>query len=231
MWLNQLQPVEDDDALAYLYRRGVSDELRDAYRVSSWCSPSEPIDDAAFVSKFGVFGERLEGLLIFPFTAPSGRVVGFEARSYTEKRVFNFRSSEASWNACWLGLTIEAMGRIWAGEDVWISEGFFDLVALARVIPDVSLSSTHAGLSNNHVNFLSRFVRGTVHMCYDNDVTGQNQTYGYTDPKTGRFHSGAVQRLKRAGVRVVVETYAGKDPGAVWDRGGDVALQREFGRK
>lgn len=226
-----LQPVEDEELLEYLYRRGVSDSLRESLQVSTWRTPTEPVDLPGFADKFKSYGERLDGKLLFPFKGPRGNFLGFEARSIQEKRVYNYRLPEAHWTPCWLGLTTETMGRIWAGEDVWICEGFFDVVALMRSVDDVVLSSTHAGLSPLHVKFLGRFTRGVVHMCYDNDETGYKQTHGYRDEKTGKFHWGAVQRLQKEGVRVVVHQYSGKDPGAVWDRGGDFALKQQFGKR
>lgn len=214
----------------YCYRRGVSDVLMEKLGMTEWVPPSSPSPSIDFTKRYSLNGSSLVGRLIYPFWSPRGRLLGFEARSIEQKSVTDFRLPQAEWNPCWLGMSTDVMAQIWAGANVWVVEGIFDLVALSRVIqkPDVVLSSMKAGLSTNHVNFLSRFVRSHVVMAYDNDVTGYRMTHGYTDPKTHKFRYGAIQKLRALGVKASAHQYVGKDPGEVWLQGGDIALQKQF---
>jgi hypothetical protein len=158
-------------------------------------------------------------------------VIGFEARSIVEKKVSRYLLPEAAWNPVWVGMTSDVMGRIWAGSDVWIVEGLFDLFPLEWVVPptDVVLGSGRAKLTDKHVEFLSRFCRGWVHLVYDNDPTGQKGMHGWTDSETGKRHLGAKDVLHRVGLKCRAVSYlGGKDPGDIWKTGGVPALKAAF---
>jgi len=64
-------------------------------------------------------------------------------------------------------------------------------------------------------------------MVYDNDETGQKQTRGWTDD-TGKRRWGALDLLKRVQVNAQPMSYRGKDPGVVWDHGGEAAMREAF---
>jgi hypothetical protein len=82
--------------------------------------------------------------LSIPVRSPRGTLIGVDFRTWGEekKTVREFRLPEAAWNPTFTGVWPESLARIWAGGDVWIVEGLFDL-ALARVIPakDVALAT------------------------------------------------------------------------------------------
>ena len=125
------------------------------------------------------------------------------------------------------------MPSIWSGGDVWICEGLFDKFPLEWAVPsgDAVLATVRAKLSDSHVEFLRRFCTGTIHMVYDRDETGRKATVGWVDAETGRKRYGALDALKRVGLKCVdVQYRGGKDPGEIWDHGGAAAVKAAFVR-
>jgi len=83
-------------------------------------------------------------------------------------------------------------------------------------------------LGRMHIEFLRRFCRGWVHMVYDQDPTGRKATTGFRDD-TGKWTPGALDNLKRVGLRCEDVPYSGgKDPGEIWDKGGIAQLRTAF---
>lgn len=222
-----------DEAEGYLRGRGMRESLISELEMAIWHNPKEPAPNEAFCKKYGAHGEYLEGKLICPFLSPRGEILGFEGRAWNgEKKITDYRMTESSWNPVFIGLTQPAMRRLWDGGNVWIVEGLFDLTALERVVPerDVVLATVRAKLSRAHVEFLRRYVRQgqLVRMVYDNDPTGRKQITGWVDP-TGKERWGALKLLERVGVECQDFPYSGgKDPGEIWDKGGEAVLRRVF---
>lgn len=224
-----------EDAEGYLRGRGMREKLISELEMAIWHCPTEPAPDKAFSDKYGAHGEYLRGKLICPFFSPRGEIIGFEGRTWDgTKRITDYRMAEGSWNPVFIGLTSATMRRLWDGGNAWVVEGLFDLTALERVVPekDVVLATIRAKLSRSHVEFLRRYVRKarsqTVYMVYDNDETGRKQTHGWTDD-LGKDRWGALTLLSRVGVDCQDFPYSGgKDPGEIWDKGGEVALRRTF---
>lgn len=226
----------------YLLGRGLLESRIKALGIVEWASPEEACPDPTFVSRYGLTGSGdhpegqrvadLRKFFIVPFYSPRGEVLGFEGRLLSgKKQITDFRLPASKWNPVFLGLTPGDMQKLWHGGDLWVTEGLFDAGPLERVIPqtDVAVGTVRAKLSDRHVEFCRRYVRGMVHMVYDNDETGRKQTHGWTDATTGRPRWGALDRLGRVGVRARDVPYkGGKDPGEVWDHGGLEALQSAF---
>lgn len=223
-------------AEGYLLGRGMRERTIHRLGITLWTPPQTPAPDEAFRERYGENGrgEYLAGRLVCPALSPRGDLLGFEARSWQgEKRITDYRLPEASWNPFFLGLTPEAMRKLWDGGDVWIVEGLFDLAPMERVVPgkDVVLATVRAKLSDAHIAFLKRILKPSamVHMVYDNDETGRKQIDGWVDEKTGKRRWGALQRLGHVGVGCRDIPYrGGKDPGEIWDTGGEEALRRAF---
>jgi hypothetical protein len=220
------------DVEEYLYSRGAKDESLQEMGIRTWTALPEAAPDPTFCKRYGNQGGRLAGMLVCPLRSPRGSVLGFEARSTTEKKVSRYLLPEAAWNPVWVGMVPSVMRKIWeGGGDLWVVEGLFDLFPLEWVIPssDVVLGSGRAKLTDSHAEFLRRFCRGWVNLVYDNDPVGQKGMRGWEEPDTGKRHWGAKDVLDRVGVRCRIFPYSGgKDPGDLWKAGGVRALEKAF---
>jgi DNA primase len=231
----------DEECRGYVLGRGASPRAIREMGLTTWVPPETPIDDEAFVYRYGTVeekragkskGEKIEGWLICPLHSPQGRVIGFEARRTDRKAVSQFKlDPEAYWNPVLIGLK-RALPAIWRGRDIWCSEGQFDLYPLDWVIPegDANLASLTAHLTPAHVQFFWRasLLGCRVHMVYDNDESGRRGLHGFTD-ETGKERWGAIKSLNRVGVPCEAVSYGGGgDPGDIWDNGGVNAMRRAF---
>lgn len=223
-----------EEAAGYAMGRGMAEHRIHDLGLVVW--DSDALDDAApdkaFRDDHKDRGQRWDGRLCTPIRCPRGKLIGVEARAWSgEKRISQYLLPEANWNPVFLGLTSSVMDRVWQGGDIWIVEGLFDMAAMEHVVPptDTVLATLRARLSDRHVRFLRRFCRGTVNLVYDNDETGRRQTFGYVDEATGKRRWGALESLKRVGVKARDVPYrGGKDPGEIWERSGSEGLRRAF---
>jgi len=219
-----------DPVRGYLMGRGAKESTIEASGFCTWQRLDESPPDEKFCNMAGKHGEYMEGYLVTPVFAPSGRLIGMEARNIHQKRIMDYRLPEARWNPFFLGMKT-AMPKVWAGGDVWIGEGLFDICPLEWAIPetDAVLASVRAQLSKAHVEFLRRFCKGWVHMVYDQDESGRAGMFGKVDEQ-GKQRWGAISLLERVGLRSRAVTYSGgNDPGEIWDNGGVAAVRRAFG--
>lgn len=230
IWLEEALSncILTEEVEGYLLGRGAKESTIEGEGIVTWKALTTRSPDDNFCKWYGPYGERIVGYLVCPVRSPKGTLLGFEARSIREKRITDFRLPEAKWNPFWLGLQA-GMPRIWDGGDVWVVEGLFDKCALEWAVPetDAVLASVRAHLTREHIEFLRRYCKGMVHMVYDNDKTGRDATHGYLDD-TGKWVPGSLDRLARVGLRCRNVPYSGKDPGAVWDRGGAAAVRAAF---
>jgi len=217
----------------YLLGRGAKEESYRELRVVTWTHPyQKKIGPEEFQTRYGLAnrGLNIYGWLICPIYSPKGRVIGFEGRNTKQKALTEYILPQGGWNPIWLGLTPDAMRRIWNGCDVWIVEGLFDLFPLEWVVSesDVVLATLRARLTDKHVEFLRRFCRGWIHMAYDRDEQGKKATHGWKDP-TGKYRWGALDKLKRVKLKCRDVPYSGgKDPGEIWDKGGAAGVRAAF---
>jgi DNA primase len=221
-----------EEALGYCLGRGLPESILDSIRIGVWVPPEEPTPDRDFESRFGKRGEAVAGWLSIPIWNPSGSLVGVEFRTWQgAKNVMKHFLPSSKWNPMFVGLSHDAVNRIWGGSSVWLVEGLFDL-AVGHVAKDaVPLACGGARLSRQHADFLARFMTpsSSVYLCFDEDVTGRGMAEGRYDDQ-GKFYPGARQRLEARKLRVSVVRYrGGKDPGEIWENGGREALHRTFG--
>lgn len=215
----------------FLGRGGKQKTLRDE-SIVSWTPSDKPIPGNVFRSRYGMHGERMEGMLVCPVRSPKGTLLGFEGRSIHQKYITDFRLPEEKWCPFFIGMS-GGMSKIWEGGDVWIVEGLFDKCALEWAVPetDAVLATVRAAVSRRHIEFLRRFCQGWVHMVYDRDATGRKATTGWVD-ENGNRRPGALALLRQAGLTCRDVPYiGGKDPGEIWDKGGAPAVQGAFERR
>ena len=229
-----------DECEGYLLGRGAKEESIREMGLTTWRTPEGDCPDASFRARYKPYkpqGADLEGYLITPLRSARGALLGIEGRSIREKALTRYLLPNAAWNPVWLGLTPQKMARLWAGGDVWVSEGQFDMLPLEWVIPekDISLATGRAKLTYQQAEFLQRFCKtpqeqtdGSVFMVYDNDETGKKGMHGWVD-ETGKERWGAIRTLKRVGLRCQHFPYqGGKDPGEIWDKGGIEGMKAAF---
>jgi hypothetical protein len=249
-----------EDVEDYLFGRGVREETIRGEGMVTWQAPlTEPAPDSLFRDQCGDRGERLVGMMVCPVRSPRGTLLGFEARSIHKKRILDFRLPVAKWCPFFIGTRL-AMPAIWAGGDVWLGEGLFDKAPLEWAVPmrDAVLATVRAHLTPQQLDFLRRFVKGTVHVVFDHDDTGVKATHGYKDD-TGKARPGVLRLLERvvdpmtkqcvrcrtsllrdasrcdycgwSGLKCIDVPYSGgKDPGEIWDKGGATAIKAQFAR-
>lgn len=227
--LKELSLEEEHEG--YLLGRGGKEESICRLGVRTWKPLQEPAPSKDFREKYGDFGGKLEGWLIWPLRSPVGRVLGFAGRQDPEETPNRFLLPEADWNPIWTGLTPEVMTRIWAGVDIWVVEGLFDLLPLEWAVPeqDAVLGSERARLTDKHVEFLRRYCGGRVILVYGNDDVGRHGIHGWVDD-AGKKRWGDLQRLQSLNISAESRQYRGKTPGEVWRQGGVLAMQKSFPR-
>lgn len=216
----------------YLYGRGAQPQTVAELGCVTWRAEEQLSDDLLWRKQFGPGGqgEYIEGWLVMPLYGPRGQHLGFESRRTDVKRFHRWVMPEAAWNPVFTGLTPSAMQRVWAGGDVWLVEGTFDMFALQWALDpkDVVLGTVTATLNRRQLEFLRRFCKGWVHVAYDRDESGQHGTHGWRDAE-GKFRWGALQKLEHAGIRCREVVYAGgKDPGEIWDHSGAEGIRAAF---
>lgn len=221
-----------DEGEGYLLGRGAKEQTIKELECLVWQPLATPSPDPVFQKRYGVRGESLTGCLVFPQRSPKGTLLGVEVRSMYEKWVGKYQLPAAAWNPIWIGMQ-RAMPRVWAGGDVWVVEGAFDLFPLEWGVPetDAILASGRARLSWSHVEYLRRYCKGWVYMVYDNDEAGQQGMHGWTD-KAGKWRQGALKSLERVKLRCMPIVYrGGKDPGEIWDAHGAEGIRKAFSRR
>ena len=203
-----------------LYRRGVTDEQIDGFRIG--CLPRAALPPYVtvaprFRSWWGSHASQFRNALVFPLTSTLGTVHGLQFRDVDEKVRGYLDYFESKEEPAFFGLA-QAMPSVWETEEVWLVEGVFDLCPIQRHRPNV-ISTMHAGVSKQLARLLRRVVR-TLLLAYDMDSTGLSVAYDLARELRGTFEVVIVKfprvRLPRGGLA--------KDPNELWSAWGDVGL-------
>lgn len=215
----KLLPQEEE----YLLARGGQRERIESLGIISWDSllvSKSP--DQEFNAKYFSNGKcRLRRCICTPYRSLRDEIIGFEARRCDIKWISDYRvHPDMDWCTFWIGSNQDSLRKMWEGGEVWIVEGLFDLFALDWVVPssDSVLASVQARLVSRHIEYLVRFS-SFVHLCQDMDKAGRDGAYKASRLLTDKQHP-----------HRVVKYGPGKDPGEIWDRGGDQELRRVFAK-
>ncbi len=231
MWLqNHLQSLTLEEGHEdYLLGRAMPEWMQGPLKPKTWSPLPIPVEADGW-SDMGAKGqgEYLDGRLILPLWSPRGALLGFESRT-ERKKIIKYFLPEADWSPTFVGMSPLVMERLWAGGDLWLAEGFFDVFPLWHILPstDAVLGTLTAKLSRRHLDFCVRFCRGWVHVVYDNDDAGRKGAHTWVN-KDGRKVWGAVEKLRHAGLKARSIPYDGKDPGEVWSNFGLPGLRTAF---
>jgi DNA primase len=218
-WLEKVLsnfPLEEETE-EYILGRGGKKESIQNIGICTWdASKISDIQDAEFVEKYGNKGQRIDQCMISPYWSTVGSIIGFEARSIKEKWISDFRLVSTKWLPVWIGSRY-ATQKLWEGGSAWVCEGIFDAFALEWVIPpkDVTLATVQAKFTKMHLEYIRRY--GTrVQMVYDMDATGRKGS------------KKACYLLDQAKIPYHEWVYPKKDPGILWDLGGQKLLIDTF---
>lgn len=221
LWLKNIldrMSLNEED-FEYLLGRGGKEETIKEFGIKTWdCKlvKESDIGDSNFTKINDKLGRRIDGTIVIPFYSPSGDVIGLESRKRNEKVVVDYRTLASKWNPVTIGMN-KYFNDIMNGGSVWVVEGVYDLFAMEWVIPkgDAVLAMVRANISKNHAKFFSRTF-SNVNLVFDNDKAGKEGT------------DIAVLTMRKYVAKCKVVKYSWKDPGDIWDGGGESLLKDVF---
>jgi len=164
------------EVLEYLHQRGVTDQNIEEYKVG-FNRVVSVVDDGSedrkrFMEETNK-GKSIEGSIIFPITDVFGRYTGIIGRTLSPKIYRKFFSSEAKFIGCFFNIE-KALPEIYRTGVVFVTEGVFDCIPLANIIPN-TLASLTVGLTDNQYEFLNFFCKHIVTV-FDSDKAGEIET-------------------------------------------------------
>ena len=185
-------------ARAYLHQRGLTDDIIRYFQIG--LSPNEPNYLFQHLSKkfsevdllnSGLFNtgnnnliyDAFQGRILFPLTDEYGRVIAFSGRIWTEEDVKNsqlakYKNSRATeiFNKSYeLYHLDKAKASIKRHREVYLMEGFMDVIAAYRAGLENAVASMGTALTPDHVRHLSKYCKKVV-LTYDGDKAGQAAT-------------------------------------------------------
>ncbi|MBM7643447.1 DNA primase [Streptococcus loxodontisalivarius] len=185
-------------ARQYLYSRGITDEVIEEFHIG--LAPAEPDYlyqslskkfDETTVMNSGLFNlsersnrfyDAFQNRIIFPLRDENGRVIGFSGRIWQESvsddqqpqaKYKNTRAT-AIFNKSYELYHLDKAKAVMAKtHEVYLMEGFMDVIAAHRAGIDNAVASMGTALTPEHVNHLKKFTKKVI-VTYDGDKAGQN---------------------------------------------------------
>lgn len=181
-------------ARAYLYERGLSDEVIKHFRLG--LSPkegnylyqtlSQTFDEQALLnsalfnpSENQLIYDSFQNRIMFPLEDDQGRVIAFSGRIWTPEdlasdlpKYKNSRSSLIFNKSYELYHLHQAKASIKKHHEVYIMEGFMDVIAAYRAGVDNAVASMGTALTSEHIQHIMRYTKHLV-LAYDGDKAGQ----------------------------------------------------------
>lgn len=195
------------EARAYLYQRGMTDEEIRHFQIG--LAPHQP--DYLYQSLSAKFAEEeilasglfhprednrivdaFQGRIIFPLQDEHGRVVAFSGRIWTQadrdnKQLAKYKNSRSTaiFNKSYeLYHLDKAKAVIKKQQEVYLMEGFMDVIAAYRAGIENAVASMGTALTAEHVRHLAKFCKRVV-LTYDGDKAGQAATAKALDELQG----------------------------------------------
>ena len=184
-----------EEARAYLYKRGLTDEVLKHFQIG--LAPSERtylyqrladkfeekdlLDSGLFyLSDGNQFHDTFFGRIIFPLTNDKGQVIAFSGRIWqeTDNQTAKYKNSRStsifnkSYELYHLDKAKKGTGKI---PELYLMEGFMDVIAAYRAGIENAVASMGTALSREHVEHLKRLTKKLV-LVYDGDKAGQVAT-------------------------------------------------------
>ena len=184
-----------EEARAYLYKRGLTDDVLKHFQIG--LAPAERtylyqrladkfeekdlLDSGLFyLSDGNQFYDTFFGRIIFPLTNDKGQVIAFSGRIWQEadNQTAKYKNSRStaifnkSYELYHLDKAKKGTGKI---TELYLMEGFMDVIAAYRAGIENAVASMGTALSKEHVDHLKRFTKKIV-LSYDGDKAGQAAT-------------------------------------------------------
>lgn len=187
---------EGQEAKAYLAQRGLTDDLIDYFNIG--LSPNEPDflyqslakryeENALMASGLFNLSERtnrvydaFQNRIMFPLTDDTGQVVAFSGRIWTKEDLeakqakYKNTRSTALFNKSYELYHLDKARPVMSKKhEVYLMEGFMDVIAAYRAGIENAVASMGTALTPEHVRHLKRYVKKVI-LTYDGDNAGQN---------------------------------------------------------
>ncbi|HFU4111716.1 TPA: DNA primase [Streptococcus suis] len=182
----------------YLHQRGLTDEVIKNFQLGLapdeqnilYQKLSQQYDEDSLLhsglfnpSEQNMIFDAFQGRIMFPLTDEHGRVIAFSGRIWTEKDLQNKQlakyknsRSTAIFNKSYeLYHLDKAKAVIKKQREVYLMEGFLDVIAAHRAGIENAVASMGTALTREHVGHLVKFCKKIV-LTYDGDRAGQAAT-------------------------------------------------------
>ena len=184
-----------ETARQYLYKRGLTDELIDYFKIG--LAPDEhdylyqamlkKYDEDTIINS-GLFNlsdsntvyDAFRNRIMFPLTDEFGHIVGFSGRIWTEadsaKQVAKYKNTRATavFNKSYELYHLDRAKVVAKKEhEIYLMEGFMDVIAAYRCGISNAVASMGTALTSEHVKHLKKFTKKII-LTYDGDSAGQN---------------------------------------------------------
>lgn len=187
-----------EKARIYLYKRGLTDEIIKHFQIG--LAPSEgnylyqsmvgKFDEATIMNS-GLFNlaesnlvyDAFQNRIMFPLANDNGQVVAFSGRIWEESpqteghqaKYKNSRSTAIFNKSYELYHLDKAKPTIKKSHEVYLMEGFMDVIAAYRAGIENAVASMGTALTHEHVQHLSKYCKKVI-LSYDGDKAGQAAT-------------------------------------------------------
>ena len=187
-----------EEARTYLYKRGLTDEIIKHFQIGLapsegnylYQSMVEKFDEATIMNS-GLFNlaesnlvyDAFQNRIMFPLANDNGQVVAFSGRIWEESpptdshqaKYKNSRSTAIFNKSYELYHLDKAKATIKKSHEVYLMEGFMDVIAAYRAGIENAVASMGTALTHEHVQHLSKYCKKVI-LSYDGDKAGQAAT-------------------------------------------------------
>ena len=187
-----------EEARSYLYQRGLTDEIIRHFQIGLapsegnylYQSMAERFDEAT-ITDSGLFNltennmvyDAFQNRIMFPLSNDNGQVVAFSGRiwqdtSFSDGHQAKYKNSRSTaiFNKSYeLYHLDKAKPVIKKSHEVYLMEGFMDVIAAYRAGIENAVASMGTALTHEHVQHLSKYCKKVV-LSYDGDKAGQAAT-------------------------------------------------------
>lgn len=180
---------EGQVAIKYLHNRGLNTNIINRFRIGLSSSDRNdlykilsekghlPLDmlELGLIRSGEEYYDTFRNRIMFPITDLDGRVVGFSGRIYTpdnqEAKYINSSENIIFQKGKILYNYFEAFEDIKSNDQVFLFEGFMDVIAAYRANVKNAVASMGTSLTNDQIKALKRITNNVV-ICYDGDAPG-----------------------------------------------------------